>query len=74
MEANNTQVMDLLIQYLPFIIPLAIIQVGLLIAALVHIFKHTKYRTGSRTLWVIVSICVNMIGPILYFAIGRGEE
>ena len=65
--------MDLIIEYLPIIIPLAIIQLGLMVAALIHIFRHKTYRYGNRVLWVILSICLNTIGPILYFCVGRGE-
>ena len=61
-------------QYLPFLIPLAILEIGLLSAALIHIFTHKTYRVGSRAVWVIVSVALNIIGPVLYFSIGRGDE
>ena len=35
-------------EYLPFIIPLAVIQLSLMIAALVSIFKHKEYKTANR--------------------------
>ena len=66
--------MHLLQQYWPFLLPLAIIQIGLMVAALIHIFRHNTYNTGNRTLWVILSICLNTIGPILYFTIGRSDD
>jgi hypothetical protein len=58
---------------LPFLIPIIIIELGLTIAALVHIFTHKKYRFGNRVLWVIVSF-VQIIGPIVYFIFGRSDE
>ena len=61
-------------QFLPFLIPLAAIQFGLMIASLVHILRHNTYRVGNRVLWIVVCILVNTIGPVLYFAIGRGDE
>jgi glucose uptake protein GlcU len=61
-------------QYLPLIIPFAIIQLGLMIAALIHILTHKNYKTGNRTFWVIICIVVNTIGPILYFVIGRSDK
>ncbi|MCL2482100.1 MAG: PLD nuclease N-terminal domain-containing protein [Propionibacteriaceae bacterium] len=64
---------DQLRSYLPIIIPLAIIEVGLMVAALIHIFSHKKYRFGNRWVWVVISVLFNLIGPILYFAVGRGE-
>ncbi|MCL2735457.1 MAG: PLD nuclease N-terminal domain-containing protein [Propionibacteriaceae bacterium] len=59
--------------YLPILIPLAVIELGLLIAALIHIFTHKHYRFGNRWLWVIIAVLINLIGPILYFVIGRGD-
>ena len=61
-------------QYLPFLIPLAILQLGLMIASLVHIVSHKKYRIGNRVLWIVICVLVNTIGPVLYFAIGKGDE
>lgn len=61
-------------QYLPFLLPLAIVQIGLIVAALIHIFTHKTYRYGNRILWVVVSVCLNTIGPVLYFCFGRSDE
>lgn len=63
-----------MLQYLPFFIPIALIQLGLLIAALVHILRHNTYKTGNRVLWIVIVVLVNIIGPILYFVIGKGDE
>jgi|GEM_PF-101277 len=60
--------------YLPFIVPLALIELGLMIAALIHIFTHKTYKIGNRWIWVIVSILFNIIGPVLYFILGRSDE
>lgn len=65
--------MEMLMQYLPFLIPLAVIEIGLAVITLIHIFKHNTYKIGNRTLWVILSF-VNIIGPVLYFTIGKGDE
>jgi hypothetical protein len=65
--------MDIIMKYLPFIIPLAVIELGLTVAALVHILTHKTYRKGNRVLWVVLSF-VQIIGPVLYFVIGRGDE
>jgi len=66
--------MEDLFKYLPFLIPVIVIQLGLMIAALVHIFRHKTYRVGNRALWVVVCLFVNIIGPILYFTIGKGDD
>jgi heme/copper-type cytochrome/quinol oxidase subunit 4 len=62
-----------IIELLPFIIPFAIIQIGLMVAALMHIFKHNTYKIGNRVIWIVLCF-VGFIGPILYFAIGKGDE
>lgn len=61
-------------EYLPFIIPLAVLQLGLMIAALVSIFKHKEYKTGNRALWVVITLLVSIVGPILYFVLGKEED
>ncbi|MCR5323871.1 MAG: PLD nuclease N-terminal domain-containing protein [Lachnospiraceae bacterium] len=63
-------------EYLPFIIPFIIIEVILLAVALIHIFTHERYKCGNRLIWVLVVILGSscLIGPILYFVIGRSEE
>ena len=66
--------MSIIADYMVLLIPLAIIQLGLLIAALVHILKHETYKTGSRVLWIVLCIVLNLIGPILYFCIGASYE
>jgi ACR3 family arsenite efflux pump ArsB len=71
MEINVTeQIMEIL----PFLIPLFVIQFVLMITALVHIFRHDTYKVGNRTIWVIICLIVNIVGPVLYFAIGKSEE
>lgn len=70
-EINNFEDLK---EYLPFLIPLAVIQLGFMIAALVSIFKHHKYKTGNRVLWVILTLCMSIIGPVLYFALGKTDE
>jgi len=63
-----------LLQYLPFLIPIALVQVGLMIASLIHILRHKTYRVGSRVIWIVICLLINIVGPVLYFAVGRGEE
>ena len=60
--------------YLPILIPLVVIQIILLITALLHLSKHPNVKIGSKTLWTFIIIFLNIIGPVLYFLIGRGED
>ena len=66
--------MDQIKEFLPFLIPLAIIQFALLGYTLYHILTHDTYKRGSRTLWLIVTIVLmGFVGPILYFVFGRED-
>lgn len=63
-----------LLEFLPFLIPLVLIQYSLLAYTLYHIFSHRNYKRGNRTLWLIVSLVgMNFIGPILYFVFGKED-
>lgn len=62
-------------EFLPFLIPLVVIQVALFIYTLVHICTHDTYKRGSRGLWLILTILMNnFLGPILYFLFGKEDE
>lgn len=60
-------------QYIPLLIPLALIQTGLMIAALVDLLRREETR-GPKWVWALVILFVNMIGPIVYFVAGRKDE
>ena len=66
--------MDILMEYWPFLIPLIVAELALAITALVHVLRHPNYRFGNKIVWVIVVLLVQIIGPIIYFVFGRGEE
>ena len=56
------------------LIPILIIQVGLLVAALYDLTRPTRRVKGdSKVVWALVIIFINVIGPILYFLVGREE-
>ena len=63
-----------IMKHLPIIAPLFIIQLALALCALVHALKHPNYKIGNKTLWILVILFVNILGPVLYFVIGRGED
>lgn len=62
-------------EFLPFLVPLVIAELVLLVITLRHIFTHKSYKRGNRTLWLIVAIIgMQFIGPILYFILGKEDE
>ena len=52
------------------IIPLVLLQVGLMVAALVSLLRKPSVSSGDQVLWLLLIVLVNLIGPIIYFAIG----
>ena len=61
-------------EFLPFLIPLAIVQFILLGYTLYHILTHKNYKRGNRTLWLVIAIIgMEFIGPILYFLLGKED-
>lgn len=66
--------MDMIIEYLPFLIPIILAELALAITALVHVLKHPHYRFGSKGMWIAIVLLIQIIGPITYFLVGRGEE
>ena len=68
-EQDLQQLLDLA----PLLIPVIIIQLGLIVAALVDLIKRSKTR-GPKWLWVVIILIFGIIGPIIYFVIGREDE
>lgn len=62
-------------EMLPFIIPLAVVELALLVYTLHHILTRRTYRHGSRILWIVIVLAgMQFIGPILYFLFGKEES
>lgn len=57
---------------LPILIPLIILEFALAAATIIHVLRHPHYRFGNKWLWLLLSF-VTIIGPVLYFFIGRGD-
>ncbi|WP_179860919.1 PLDc N-terminal domain-containing protein [Bhargavaea cecembensis] len=53
--------------------PLLVIQLVLMAIALVDLGRR-KATNGPVLLWVFIIIFVNLIGPVLYFTVGRRHE
>lgn len=65
--------MDKIRELIPFLIPILILQLGLMLFALVDLVRRAKTK-GPKWLWALIIVFVNFIGPIVYFVIGREEE
>jgi len=66
--------MDKIMEFLPFLIPLVLIQFALFSYTLYHILTHKNYKRGNRALWLVITIVLmNYVGPILYFLFGKED-
>jgi len=62
-------------QIIALLIPIVAIQLGLMIGALIDLEREERrVRGGSKAVWAIVIVFVNIVGPILYFVAGREDE
>lgn len=66
--------MNLPAAYMPFVIPVAIIEIVLALTALIHVLRHKEYRFGNRLFWVIVVLVAGYVGPVVYFTVGKGDD
>ena len=61
-------------QIIALLAPIIIIQLGLMIAALIDLERdERRVRGGSKLVWALVIVFVNILGPIVYFVAGREE-
>jgi hypothetical protein len=62
-------------QIIALLLPIVLIQLGLMIAALIDLEKEERHVRGdSKLIWALVIVFVNVAGPILYFLAGREES
>ena len=66
--------METLVQMLPYMVPLIILEVVLMVVALVDLAKRKHVTGGNKIIWVLVTVCIHIIGPVIYLIAGRKEE
>ncbi len=67
--------MDALLKYLPLLVPVVLVEIGLLIFALLDLVKRPEDSLrGSKTMWLFIVALVSIIGPLIYFTLGRKDE
>ena len=64
--------METLSELLPFLIPLILLQIALMVVALVDLVRRERTR-GPKWVWALVIVFVNLFGPVAYLLFGRGE-
>ena len=65
-------VVDTLSAVLPLLLPLIVLQLGLLIWALVDLTRPERHVRGdNKVVWAVIIIFISLVGPLLYFIVGR---
>ena len=54
------------------IVSLAVIQTVLMLVAVVSIMRK-NVPTGDKVFWLLIVLIINLIGPIIYFAVGSSK-
>ncbi|MBN2199357.1 MAG: PLDc_N domain-containing protein [Candidatus Aminicenantes bacterium] len=64
--------MDISPKLISLLLPIIVIQVGLLVFALADLIKRERTR-GPKWVWILVIFFINIFGPIAYLLFGREE-
>ena len=54
--------------------PIIAIQLALQIYAIFDIIRRKKTKNLSTGLWVVIIILGEILGPVLYFLVGKAED
>jgi len=67
--------MNELINGIPWgaIAPILLLQLILMIIALFSCIKEEK-TNGPKWLWILIILIINIVGPVLYFVVGRRND
>jgi|GEM_PF-281575 len=60
-------------EILKVIWPVIVLQFALAIWALVDLVRRDNVRYLPKVAWAVIVLFVNIVGPIVYLAFGRGE-
>ena len=62
-------------QLLLLLVPIVVVELGLAVWALYDLTRPgRRVRGDSRLMWGLIVLLVSLIGPILYFVVGRQES
>lgn len=58
--------------WLLYVVPIIVIQLILMVVALLDLSKRERTK-GPKWMWALIIILGELLGPILYFVLGREE-
>ena len=65
--------METIVELLPILLPIFVIQLILMIVALIALFK-TDQTKGPKWVWLLIILLLNIIGPVIFFIFGRRTD
>jgi hypothetical protein len=65
--------MESIIKMLPYLAPIIILNLVLLVISLVDITRREYVAGGNKIIWVLVTLGIQIIGPVIYLIAGRKE-
>ncbi|AIF57420.1 TPA: PLDc_N domain-containing protein [Bacillus anthracis] len=68
---NDLKDIDIM-AFLPIILPVIAVGALLVLIAFIDLYRHRKTRKNVLV-WTFIILFVNILGPILYFVIGRKD-
>jgi hypothetical protein len=61
-------------QVILLFVPIVLLELALLGLAIRDLLKDERHvRGGNKALWALVIVFISLLGPIVYFAIGRED-
>ncbi|KKZ99245.1 hypothetical protein B4147_3829 [Bacillus wiedmannii] len=69
---NDLKDIDIM-AFLPIILPVIAVGALLVLIAFIDLYRHRKTRKNVPV-WMLIILFVNILGPILYFVIGRKDS
>lgn len=67
-----TTPLDIFLQILPYLIPIFLLQLILVVVSLVDLIRREK-TLGPKWIWYPIILFISLIGPVSYLVIGRKE-
>ncbi len=62
-----------ILEFLPYLIPILVIEYGLLIFAIVQLVKN-EVRYLPKWGWALIIVFINIIGPIVFLLAGKKKD
>ncbi|MCB8818545.1 PLDc N-terminal domain-containing protein [Desulfosporosinus shakirovi] len=53
------------------VIPIFIFQVIMQVASLISLVRSDEVQRGNKIMWAMIIVLLSMMGPVLYWTLGR---